>query len=340
MRGFNRLIMRLGLQWRRYSMVALLLGVMACSQPQIQVRESEHMDPVIKKDRFVADDGKALPLRQWQPKSKPRAIVIAIHGFNDYSKAFEGAGEYLRAQNMMVLAYDQRGFGANDQRGIWPGVDNLIKDVQQLVLAARKKFPKTPIYLLGESMGAAVAIQATVAYPETKVDGLILSAPAVWGGETLNWLYRSVLWMMVHTFPSSEVTGRVIGVVATDNEDILREMGQDPLVIKSTRVDAIHGIVQLMDVAHQSIPQISVPALILYGEHDQVIPRRPVVQMVGNMASPTVAAYYPEGYHLLLRDLQAETVLEDVASWIKNPRKPLPSGSDEGTKEQWQSWAE
>lgn len=320
-------------------MAAMLVAV-GCSQPHVQMRESEHMQPVIKNDRFITADGKALPLRQWKAKGKPKAVVIAIHGFNDYSKAFEGAGEYLSARGVTVLAYDQRGFGANDQRGIWPGEENLTKDLRQMILAVRKTFSKVPVYLLGESMGGAVALQTSVAFPDAKVDGLILSAPAVWGGDTLNWLYRSTLWVMVHTFPSSEVTGNALGVVATDNEEILRDMGKDPLVIKSTRVDAIHGIVQLMDSAHHNVAKIAAPTLILYGEHDQVIPRLPVVQMATKIKAPLVAAHYPEGYHLLLRDVQAETVLEDIVSWIRNPRQPLPSGSDEGTKALWRSWAE
>ena len=35
-------------------------------------------------------DGAALPLRRWKPALKfkaPKAVIIALHGFNDYSKA-------------------------------------------------------------------------------------------------------------------------------------------------------------------------------------------------------------------------------------------------------------
>src|SRR3546814_11848388 len=42
-------------------------------------------------------------------------------------------------------------------------------------------------------------------------------------------------------------------------------------------------------------------------------------------------AIYPEGYHLLLRDLQANRVVDDILAWIANRDAPLPSGAD------WQS---
>jgi hypothetical protein len=39
-------------------------------------------------------------------------------------------------------------------------------------------------------------------------------------------------------------------------------------------------------------------------------------------------AIYENGYHMLLRDLQAETVWTDIAAWIADASQPLPSGSD------------
>ena len=33
-------------------------------------------------------DGYQLPVSAWQPHGEPQAIVIALHGFNDYRNAF------------------------------------------------------------------------------------------------------------------------------------------------------------------------------------------------------------------------------------------------------------
>ncbi len=37
---------------------------------------------------------------------------------------------------------------------------------------------------------------------------------------------------------------------------------------------------------------------------------------------------YPEGYHLLLRDLHAAQPWGDIAAWIGDRARPLPSGAD------------
>jgi hypothetical protein len=35
---------------------------------------------------------------------------------------------------------------------------------------------------------------------------------------------------------------------------------------------------------------------------------------------------YPQGYHMILRDLQASVVWQDMVSWMLEPLAPLPSG--------------
>ncbi|MEQ9200536.1 MAG: alpha/beta hydrolase, partial [Rhodospirillales bacterium] len=78
------------------------------------------------------------------------------------------------------------------------------------------------------------------------------------------------------------------------------------------------------------------PALVLYGAKDEVIPPKPTRQMLRNLPPDTAErrriAVYPEGWHMLLRDLQGEVVWRDIASWIRRPEDPLPSGAEAYTK--------
>ena len=77
---------------------------------------------------IAAGDGTYLPLKSWlPPEGAPQAVLLALHGFNDYSHAFALPAEYWRAHGMAVYAYDQRGFGANFHRGIWAGSRNLSR---------------------------------------------------------------------------------------------------------------------------------------------------------------------------------------------------------------------
>lgn len=321
---------------RKGVFLLLLWGLAACSTPMVQPFLERTSQVEITDEHLRVGDGTELPLRSWLPTNDPSAVIVALHGFNDYSKAFESAGQFFRARGIALYAYDQRGFGANEEhRGIWGGQENLTTDAREMVQALREKYgEEMPIYLMGESMGGAVVINTMIGETPPDVEGIILSAPAVWGDETMNSFYRSTLWLLAHTFPDECLSGEGLDIIASDNFPMLREMAEDPLVIKKTRVDAVYGIVQLMDTAYQGLERVQVPVLLLYGEKDQVIPKQPIAHAVKKLKAPYTLALYPDGYHMLLRDLKGEVVLYDTSQWIANRYRPLPSGYDMG----WQDF--
>jgi len=312
----------------------LLLTITACASPELQTRLAApgSVTPDLSGQKFVTSDGAQLPYRAWLPKGEPNAIIVALHGFNDYSHGFEIPGEYMRLHGIAVIAYDQRGFGSSPYTGVWPGEDTLARDAADMVRAVRGHYPDKPIYLLGESMGGEVAIAAVTRPDFPHIDGLILSAPAIWGGDTMNPLYRASLWVMAHVVPAKKLTGEDLHILASDNIDMLRAFSTDPLVIKATRVDATYGLVHLMDTGYNNIGKVQVPMLLLYGAHDQVIPKEPIRDAVGRLPSTTIIAYYPLGYHMLLRDLHGDVPVRDILSWIEHSGEALPSGFDRSAR--------
>jgi alpha-beta hydrolase superfamily lysophospholipase len=289
-------------------------------------------DARLARAHYVAPDGAVLPVRAWLPQSgRPKAVVLALHGFNDYSNAFALPGHYLSERGIAVYAYDQRGFGHAPGRGTWAGQSAYAADVAEFARQLRQRYGTTPLYLLGESMGGAIAIVAASSDPPPDVDGVILSAPAVWARDTMPWYQRAALAIAEAAAPDLELTGSGLKIQASDNIEILRGLGRDPLVIKGTRVRAIAGLADLMDSAQARAGQIKPPVLLLYGGKDQLIPSEPVGLMLKKLPARTGTrvAFYPGGYHMLLRDLHADQVLDDVAAWVKDRGKPLPSGAEQ-----------
>jgi len=293
---------------------------------------------------FIAADGQVLPLRKWLPPGEAehevRAVILALHGFNDYANAFDGPGEIWAKEGIATYAYDQRGFGAASERGFWPGRAALAADAATAAQILRRLYPRTPLYLLGESMGGAVAVVAMTGEsgtPVPDVDGVVLTAPAVWGRPTMDLLPRVALWAGVRLMPGLTLTGRGLDIKPSDNVPMLRALGRDPLVIHATRIDTIYGLVDLMDAALASAPLLQAPLFVMYGAKDEIIPKPPIQRFVGSLPAETGRrrrlAWYEDGYHMLLRDLEAPVVIADVASWVLAPAAPLPSGADRAAAE-------
>jgi len=288
-------------------------------------------------DRFVTADGAALPLRVWLPQGEPEAVVLALHGLNDYSNAFALPAPLLTAQGIAIYAYDQRGFGATAGRGHWAGESVMAEDAILAASLLRRRYPELPLYLLGESMGGAVAILAATGPAAAPVDGVILAAPAVWGRQTMNVFERVGLWL-IGQMPAMQVSRRSMPyrVQASDNIPMLQGLGADPLVIKKTRTDMLTGVVDLMSAALARAPRLTVRTLVLYGATDEIVPRDAMAAFVARLPAGARRnqhiALYHKGYHLLLRDLQAATVLADIGAWMHDPAAGLPSGADEGAR--------
>jgi alpha-beta hydrolase superfamily lysophospholipase len=285
----------------------------------------------LESDRIVARDGAILPLRRWLPKADPRAVILALHGFNDYSNAFADPGARLARHGIATFAYDQRGFGAAPLLGRWAGTDAMVSDAIAALALLRRRYPEVPLYLMGESMGGAVAVLA--ANRGAPADGVILLAPAVWGRATMNPFERTGLWL-ADLMPAFVWSPRFLPVTIrpSDNVAMLRELGADPLVIKTSRSDTLNGLVDLMGEALDAAPRFTARAFILYGLRDEVVPRVPVARFIA--ALPPAAAerqrlaLYRAGFHLLLRDLDGPQVTADVLAWINDAAAPLPSGAD------------
>jgi len=307
-------------------LIPLIFLLAACS-PMIYRPGDKMQTAQIINNQFYTEDGTILPMKKWLPEKNSRAIIIALHGFNDYSQFFQLPGTFFKQHGIACYAYDQRGFGESPKRGLWPGLNTFSDDLATFVRLIKQQHPDTPVYLLGHSMGGAIVI-VTMAQKETlPVNGVILAAPAVWGRATMPWYQTILLWTLSHTLPWMTLTGEGLEIMPSDNIEMLKALGRDPLVIKETRVETIYGLANLMDAALNGAGKLNNKSILLYGEKDQVIPKKPTYQFLRNFHkteqdSKTIA-FYPNGYHMLLRDLQAKTVWKDILTWMVS-EKVLP----------------
>lgn len=315
--------------------LVFVLALGACT-PLSQAMGPEIQQPRLQEFKVTLADGIELPMRSWAPPGgsavAPAAVILALHGFNDYSNAFQDAGTYWAANGVQTYAYDQRGFGRAPRPGVWAGAETLAADLRAVVTLLRRTHPGTPLYLVGESMGGAVSLFTLTGPRPPPVDGVILVSPAVWNTRSYSALMQSAVEFAARLAPglplSAAEGGQMAGAIrASDNIGMLRQFARDPLVLKGARLDALLGLADLMNRAADAAPRLRVPALILFGHNEQIIPKSSVLDFVQSLprGQPTVV-FYPKGYHMLMRDLQGHVVQRDVLSWVLNRGSALPSG--------------
>ncbi|BAU58161.1 lysophospholipase [Halorhodospira halochloris] len=306
---------------------------------------AEQQSPGWSATHIVTADDYGLPYRYWYPQDhEPEAIVLGLHGLNDYSAGLSTLAEYLAENhNVATYSYDQRGFGATADRGSWAGKEKLLSDAELVSELLAERYPDKPLFIVGHSMGGGIAIRLAAERQPEHVDGLVLIAPAVWGRDEMPWYQRSGLWLATHLIPQLELRGDWVGVEPTDNPQELEKWHNDPLIQQSVKAETLEKVTELMGKALEATKKLRLPALILYGERDEVVPAEPICAMLERLPEPPTGkwrfALYPDGYHMLTRDLQRQLVLQDIGAWISHGHRDadLPSEHEKDRQEALQA---
>ena len=216
---------------------------------------------------FIASDGAEIPYRLW-PAREPSAVVLLLHGAFDYAAAFEEIGPRLARRGFTALAIDQRGFGATRSRGTWSSTSRMTEDALDAarVLLERGEWKK-PLFILGESMGGAVAVHAAASGKIPHLRGVVLVAP----GALASRIRQRLLTFMAHA----------VRLVAGDSEIVFERLAGweltpaaairlivDPLVMRRIRPETLCGMADLALSAVSEAGFCTTPVPTMVGARD------------------------------------------------------------------------
>jgi esterase/lipase len=89
--------------------------------------------------------------------------------------------------------------------------------------------------------------------------------------------------------------------------------------LRGARIETVAGLVDLMDNSYQAAAGINVPTLLLYGDKDELIPAKPIERLWARLPKQGKTRFirYPNGWHMLTRDLQSAKVVDDITQWLQ-----------------------
>ncbi|MDI6651687.1 alpha/beta fold hydrolase [Gluconobacter japonicus] len=302
----------------------LLLG--ACTH-----RPMPDLHPTAKETAFILpdvtlsmSDGAHIPLRIYTAAHPLKAAILALHGFGDSRDAWEFFAPSLSTAGIEIVAPDQRGFGATQDAGGWSSTTRMVEDVHEELAWLHSRYPDLPLYVMGESMGGAVALLLATD-PPPELSGTILLAPAIMKiGEP----WQTVLDGIDTVAPHWKLDGSAVPGehVASDNIHALRRMYFDPLTQHSSTVHPLAGLIHLMTAAFNAAPHVRTPMLMVFGGRDQFVLPPYTARFLKRLPASVRLDEFPTAHHLISRDKRITA--QDVASWILTPDQALPSGGD------------
>ncbi|CAJ2636980.1 unnamed protein product [Trifolium pratense] len=267
--------------------------------------------------------------KSWLPEKSPlKAIVCYCPGYADTCTFyFEGVARKLASSGFGVFAMDYPGFGLSDGlHGYIPSFENLVNDVIEHFSKIKKQleYHHLPSFLLGESMGGAIALKIHFKQP-TAWDGAALIAPLCKFAEDMipHWLVKQILIGVAKFLPKTKLVPQKEEV----KENIYRDMRKRKLAPYNVlfykdkpRLGTALECLKATQEIEQRLEEVSLPLLIMHGEADIITdPSASKALYQKAKVKDKKLCLYKDAFHTLLEGEPDETifhVLDDIVSWL------------------------
>jgi len=309
---------------RPISLVLAVWLVSCSSLPKLPVR------PALRTHDWTSYDGKVMPYQIWQPATgtKPRGILIAVHGLSGATSDFWFIGDTLPKQGYTVYAYDLRGQGHDpvvSERGDITSAKQWLRDLETFHLLVKKKHPQLPVFWYGESLGSLVCLHtAANRLPDRRdPDGIVLASPVAGLKMAVSGFRRWLLETAATLSPRSRyslgdlagVDEKKIQVTSTSTHGSQMALTEHHLSSFSLRL--LTEIGRLLDKNPDAAKRLRMPVLFLASPNDILSSPDQVQTLFGQVRSPTKRLlWYTRSYHLLLHDVQRAEVSLDLLKWL------------------------
>jgi alpha-beta hydrolase superfamily lysophospholipase len=263
---------------------------------------------------FAGSGGHELLVHVWETPQTPRALVLLAHGFGEHAGRYDHVATALSAAGYLVIAPDHHGHGRSSGPRAQVSFRAAVADLDHVVNQQTEIHPGLPMFLLGHSMGGAIALRYAIGY-QNRLAGLILSGPLV----------------IVEAHPVAKLVGSLLARVLPGAPTIKLDpalVSRDPAVVAAYRSDPLvhHGAIPAVTasefVIHASsimrdASQITLPTLLLWGTGDQLCPPAGAEAVAKCIASSDLTLHaYPGLYHEILNEPEQAEVLDAIIDWL------------------------
>ncbi|MBX9685743.1 MAG: lysophospholipase [Candidatus Obscuribacterales bacterium] len=271
-----------------------------------------------------------MPIYHWAPAGAPKGVILALHGLVMHGYSFDELGKNLADQGFLVYAADMRGYGRLTKE--YPHEFCSAKDCKQKVnyrkssedlisLADRLKSDHKglPLYMVGESMGADMAIRIASARPEL-ADGLVLSAPAIRAHSFIDSNTVKKLPVMMANFKQQLDIMPYVKKYASEDPKIVRELTNDPLLRRHMSPEELYRSRLCINKTLSYVPNISAdkPVLVLQAKDDKCVRADAIVLLMSRLKSQDQQVrWFEDRGHILIETAHIRPdTMETIVSWL------------------------
>jgi alpha-beta hydrolase superfamily lysophospholipase/thiol-disulfide isomerase/thioredoxin len=288
-------------------------------------KDVDEKESVEIKERAMEGTDTAAPCISWSnPLVKPRVVLLCIHGLGLYSGSYQNFGIRMARLGIQTYAIDVRGFGSWMKAEGHEQIDFIgcLNDVKTALTSIRAANPGLPVFLLGESMGGAIALRATALFPEL-VDGLISCVPASERYKQKKEDIKVAFEFLKGPNKQFDIGKQIVDQATEKNPTMRKDWQQDPMDRMDLSAKELMQFQKFMNENHDSVKSITkTPVLMIQGTEDKLVKPTGTWDLFNEIPSVEKEFLAVPSEHLVFEEQQDRArgfdarIDHSVATWI------------------------
>ncbi|KAM8781247.1 monoglyceride lipase isoform 2-T2 [Rhynchonycteris naso] len=280
---------------------------------------------------LVNADGQYLFCRYWKPTGTPKALIFVSHGAGEHCGRYDELAQMLVRLELLVFAHDHVGHGQSEgERMVVSDFHVFVRDALQHVEVVQKDYPGLPVFLLGHSMGGAIAI-LTAAERAGHFSGMVLISPLVLANPESATTFKVLAAKVLNLVLPNMSLGPIDSSVLSRNKTEVDLYNTDPLICRAG-LKVCFGIQLLNAVSRveRALSKLTLPFLLLQGSADRLCDSKGAYLLMESAKSQDKTLKIYEGaYHVLHKELPEVTnsVFHEINMWVSQRTAAARTGS-------------
>ncbi len=270
---------------------------------------------------------KSMPIIVWSPAGSPQAAILCVHGLGLDNHSFTHTAKQLTARGYLVAALDVRGFGAwvNTRGEEDLDYESCLGDISDAVALFKKKNPGLPVYVLGESMGGAIALRAA-AKLGPKINGVISSVPGAERFQQRKMSIQTAMHFIIDPKKPFDV-GDYVAERATSQDSTRKEWAADSKArLDLSPVELLKFAVFMRTTKRCAEDIKEIPVLMLQGLKDRLVKPKGTFDLFEAISSEDKSMIVQGlSEHLMFETSSPDpAVIDAVDSWLRQRNTKPP----------------
>ena len=254
----------------------------------------------------------------WLPETDVKAVLLVVHGLGEHSGRYMNVVNHFVPLGYAVYGLDHIGHGKSDGgREMVETFADFTSTLSIFYNMVTEWQADKPIFLLGHSMGGAIASYYLLDHQDD-FKGAVISAPAVKVGDSVPPATITIGKVLSKIAPKAGVLALDVNGISQDPQ-VVEAYVNDPLVFhgKTPARLAAEMLSAMMRITAEA-STIKLPFIVVQGSKDILVDPSGAQMLYDEATSEDKTIKIYDGlFHEVFNEPERDRVLKDVETWLE-----------------------